>query len=71
MQSGEHIVWDCTIHQYERARSRLNTATRRGAWEDLDGKIWVPNDDVEGRAESDEQQVDGIERFFDYLAYQF
>ena len=38
---------------------------------DLDGKLWVPNDDVEGRAESDEQQLDGIERFFDYLAYQF
>ena len=53
--------------------------TREGEWGDIDGKIWVPNDDVEGLAESDEQQVDGVERFFDYwhisfevyLAYQF
>ena len=66
VQSGEQIVWHCNLHRYERARNRLTTMTREGEWGDLDAKIWAPNDDVEGRAESDEQQVDGVERFFDY-----
>ena len=70
IQSGEHIVWQCNRHSYERARNRINR-TRDGNWGDLDGKIWFPNDDVEGRRESDDQQVDGVERFFEYLAYQF
>ena len=68
MQSGEHIVWHCGLHRNERRRNRI---AEESTWEDLDHKIWVPNDDVEGRAESDDQQVDGAERFFKYLAYQF
>ena len=70
IQSGEHIVWHCTLHEYERAHNGI-TDTREGEWADLDTKIWVPNDDVEGLADSDDQQVDGVKRFFDYLAYQF
>ena len=68
----QHIVWYCTLYSYELARNRI-TDTKEGEWADLDTKIWVPNcnDDVEGLAESDDQQVDGVERFFDYLAYQF
>lgn len=69
VQSGEHIVWHCSLHRYERARNRLTTTMREGEWETLDGKIWVPNE--ERRGEDDEQQVDGVERyrFFDYLSY--
>ena len=70
IQSGEHIVWHCTIHEHERAHNRI-TCTREGNWAALDTKVWAPNDDVEGLAESDDQQVDGVERFFEYLAYQF
>ena len=55
VQPGDHIVWHCRLHRYERARNRITTMTREGEWGDLDTKIWVPNDDVEGRAESDEQ----------------
>ena len=65
-QSGEYIVRHCTHHSYERAHNFI-TSTRE--WSNLDTKIWVPNDDAEGLAESDDQQVDGVERFFDYLAY--
>ena len=67
-QSGEHIVWHCTLHSHERARNRI---TNTKEWSNLATKIWVPNDDIEGLAESDDQQVDAVERFFDYLAYQF
>ena len=42
-----------------------------GEWADLDDPIWVPNDDVEGLAESEDQQVNGVERFFEYLSFQF
>ena len=57
------------LNRHERARNRLTTRTRQGEWGNLDGKIWAPN---EGRGgDDDEQQVDGVERFFDYLAYQF
>ena len=65
-QSGSHIVWHCSLHRYERARNRI---TGTNDWQDLDGKIWVPNE--ERRGDDDEQQVDGIECFFEYLAYQF
>ena len=70
MQSGEHIVWHCNLHRDERARNRLTALTRKGdpEWGDLDGKVWVPN---EGAGDDEDEQVDGIERFFDYLAYQF
>ena len=50
---------------------KLAVQAREGgvsAWEDLDGKIWVPN---EQGGDDNDDQVDGIERFFDYLAYQF
>ena len=68
VQSGEHIVWHCNLHRNERARNQLTTMTREGEWRDLDGKIWAPN---EGAGDDDDQQVDGVERFFNYLAYQF
>ena len=72
VQSGEHIVWHCALHRNERRRNRIAEGS---TWEGLDNKVWVPNDNVhvEGRAESDGQQVDGVyvERFFSYLAYQF
>ena len=69
-QSGEHIVWSCALHDTERRRNRIDQ-TRAGEWADLDGPLWVRNDDVEGLAESDDQQVNGVERFFEYLSYQF
>ena len=31
VQSGEHIVWVCTLHEYERRRNRI-TNTREGEW---------------------------------------
>ena len=66
VQSGEHIVWQCNLLLGGRRWNRVE-GTR--GWEDLDGKIWVP---AEGEGEDDEEnQVDGIERFFNYLAYQF
>ena len=34
-------------------------------------RFWVPNDDVEGREEGDEEQINGVERFFEYLSFQF
>ena len=37
-------------------------------WEDLDDKIWVPRE--EG-GDDEDNQVDGVEGFFNYLAYQF
>ena len=40
----------------------------KGEWGDLDGKIWVPN---EGTGDDDDEQVDRVERFFDYLGYRF
>ena len=43
----------------------------KGAWGAFDDPIWVPNDDVEGREETDDEQVDGVERFFEYLSFQF
>ena len=64
VQSGEHIVWDYYLHQYERVHNWIMGTSQ---WEDLDGKIWVPG---EG-GEDDDNQVDGVERFFDYLSYQF
>ena len=70
IQSGEHIVWHCELHDTERRRNKIHQ-TRTGDWKDLDDPLWVPNDDVEGREESDDQQVNGVERFFDYLSYQF
>ena len=66
----EHIVWECHLHYDERRRNRI-ASTARGDWGGLDDPIWVPNDDVEGREETDEEQVDGVERFFEYLAFQF
>ena len=45
VQSGDHIVWSCTLHNHERNRNRINN-TREGQWQDLDNPIWVPNDDV-------------------------
>ena len=69
VQSGEHIIWHCSAHRYERAKNRISSATRAGEWADLDGKIWVPNE--EAGDDGEDNQVDGIERFFDYLAYQF
>ena len=69
-QSGEHVVWHCRLHDEERRRNRIHQ-TRAGEWGDLDDPIWVPNDDVEGREESDQEQVDGVERFFEYLSFQF
>ena len=69
MQSGEHILWHCPLYNYERAHNCITPGD--GKWADLHFKIWVANDDVEGLAESDDQQVDGVERFFDFLAHQF
>lgn len=69
VQSGEHIVWDCELHDTERRRNRIHQ-TRTGEWADLDDPIWVPNDDVEGLAEEDSEQVNGVERFFEYLSFQ-
>ena len=48
----------------ERRRNRVEET--RG-WEDLDDIIWIPG----GEGDDEDDQVDGIERFFDYLAYQF
>ena len=67
-QSGEHIVWECPTHNAERSRNRI-AHTTKGDWGRLDDPIWVPNDDVKGREETDEEQVDGVERFFEYLSY--
>ena len=63
IQSGEHIVWQCGLHRDERRRNRVEET--RG-WQDLDDKIWVP-----GEGDDEDDQVDGVERFFEYLAYQF
>ena len=54
----------------ERRRNRIHNTSER-EWADLDTPIWVPNDDVEGRAETDDQQVDGVERPFSYLSISF
>ena len=70
IQSGEHIVWPCPLYLRERRRNRIDH-TAKGEWADLDNPIWVPNDDVEGRIESDDQQVDGVEIYFDYLMGEF
>ena len=68
VQSGEHIVWHCHLHDEARRRNRVHLTTH---WGELDDPIWVPNDDVEGREEGDEEQVNGVERFFEYLSFQF
>ena len=47
------------------ARNRITTMTREGEWEDLDRKFWVPNEEA---GDDEDDQVDGVERFFDYLA---
>ena len=65
-QTGEHIVWHCHLHNEARRRNRVHLTT---CWEDLDDPIWVPNDDVEGREGGDDEQVNGVERFFEYLSY--
>ena len=36
-------------------------------WEDIDRPIWVVDDE----ADDPNDRVDGVERFFDYLSYQF
>ena len=69
-QTGDHVVWECRLHDHERRRNRID-GTERGNWEALDDPIWVANDDVEGRAETDEEQVNGVERYFEYLSFQF
>ena len=63
-------MWSCALHDNERRRNRIDN-TREGNWADLDDPIWVPNDDVEGLTETDDQQVNGVERFFSYLSFQF
>lgn len=68
-QTGEHLVWECPLHNDERRRNRIDV-TDRGDWASLDDPIWVPNDDVEGREETDDEQVNGVERFFEYLSFQ-
>ena len=70
IQTGEHVVWECRLHNVERRRNRIGS-TAKGDWGALDDPLWVPNDDVEGREETDDEQVDGVERFFDYLAAHF
>ena len=65
VQSGEHIAWQCRLHHDERRRNRVEET--RG-WEDLDAKIWVPG---EGGDSDNEDQVDRVGGFFNYLAYQF
>ena len=66
VQSGEHIIWHSNLHRYERRR---NPIAEGSTWEDLDSKVWAPNDERGGG--DDANQVDGVERFFEYLAYQF
>ena len=70
IQTDEHVVWECRLHTDERRRNRIGSTTK-GNWGALDDPLWVPNDDVEGREETDDEQVDGVERFFDYLAAHF
>ena len=70
IQTGEHIVWECPTHNAERRRNRIALITK-GNWKGLADPIWVPNDDIEGREETEEEQVHGVERFFNYLSHQF
>ena len=36
-------------------------------WDEIDHPIWVEDED----AEDPNDRLDGVERFFDYLSYQF
>ena len=56
------------VMQPSPGRMQCNRIEGTETWEDvdLDGKIWASNE--EG-GDDEENQVDGIERFFDYLAY--
>ena len=53
VQSGEHIVWHCNLHRHEHRRNRIAAGS---TWEELDGKVWVPN---EGAWGGEDDQVDG------------
>ena len=64
-QSGTHIVWECRLHRDKRRRNGIEEGA--GSWEGLDKEVWVRG---EG-AKNPNDRVDGAERFFDYLSYQF
>ena len=64
IQSGDHIVWDCRLHLSERRRNHMVGLKR---WEDIDCLIWAAGEE----ADDPNDRVEGVERFFDYLSYQF
>lgn len=65
-QSGDHIVCECKLHLNERRRNRI---TGLKQWEDIaiDRPIWVADEE----ADDLNDRVDGVERFFYYLSFQF
>ena len=57
-------MWDCRLHLDERRRNRMVGLQQ---WGDIDRPIWVADEE----ADDPNDRVDGVERFFDYLSYQF
>ena len=57
-------MWECRLHLNERRRNRM---VGLEWWEDIDRPIRA----VDEEAEDPNDRVDGVERFFDYLSYQF
>lgn len=70
IRTGKHIAWVCRLHTNERRRNPISSTTK-GDWGAPDDPSWVPNEDMEGREETDDEQVYEVERFFDYLAAHF
>ena len=67
MQSGDHIVWHCKHHLAERRRNRMVGLEGPEGWKEIDRPKWVEDEE----AEDPNGRIDGVERFFDYLSYQF
>ena len=64
IQSGDHVVWECSLHLQER---RCNRMVGLEQWDEIGHLIWVVDEDTE----DPNDRVDGVERFFDYHSYQF
>ena len=61
--------YETAPHTMENAGATGLARRRKGGGGTLDDPICVPNDDVEGREEMEDEQVNGVERFFDYLSH--
>ena len=60
-QSGQHVVWECRLHEAERRRCRITGSS----WEDLDRHAWIKETTSLGT------RVDGTEVSFGYLPINF